>query len=46
MMPTKISVITVCYNAISGIEKTILSVLGQSYPKNILLLMVPVQTEL
>lgn len=32
MMPIKISVITVCYNAISGIEKTILSVLGQSYP--------------
>ena len=32
MIPTKISVITVCYNAISGIEKTILSVLGQSYP--------------
>lgn len=31
-MPIKISVITVCYNAISGIEKTILSVLSQSYP--------------
>lgn len=26
-----ISIITVCYNAIGGIEKTILSVLGQSY---------------
>lgn len=31
MMQTKISIITVCYNAIEGIEKTILSVLGQSY---------------
>lgn len=31
MMQGKISIITVCYNAIGGIEKTILSVLGQSY---------------
>lgn len=28
-----ISIITVCYNAVSGIEKTIQSVLCQSYPK-------------
>lgn len=28
----KISVITVCYNAILGIEKTIMSVLSQTYP--------------
>ena len=29
----KISVITVCYNAIQGIERTIKSVLSQSYPE-------------
>lgn len=29
----KISIITVCYNAIIGIEKTIQSVLSQSYPE-------------
>lgn len=28
----KISVITVCYNAVSSLEKTILSVLNQTYP--------------
>ena len=28
----KVSVITVCYNAIQGVEKTIRSVLSQSYP--------------
>jgi glycosyltransferase involved in cell wall biosynthesis len=28
----KVSVITVCYNAIQGIEKTILSVISQTYP--------------
>lgn len=31
-MGKKISVITVCFNAFHGIEKTILSVLNQSYP--------------
>ncbi len=29
---TKITIITVCYNAIEGIEKTIQSVIGQTYP--------------
>ena len=29
----KVSVVTVCYNAIGGIEKTISSVLGQSFPE-------------
>lgn len=29
----KVSVITVCYNAILGIEKTIKSVVGQTYPE-------------
>ena len=29
----RVSVITVCYNAIKGIEKTIISVLSQSYPE-------------
>ncbi len=29
---TKVTIITVCYNAIEGIEKTIQSVIGQSYP--------------
>lgn len=29
----KVSVVTVCYNAISGIEKTISSVLGQTFPE-------------
>lgn len=29
----RVSVITVCYNAIQGIEKTITSVLSQSYPE-------------
>ena len=29
----KVSIITVCYNAILGIEKTIKSIVGQTYPE-------------
>ena len=32
MIQPKISVMTVCYNAVNDIEKTILSVVNQTYP--------------
>lgn len=32
MIQPKKSVVTVCYNAVNGIEKTILSVIDQTYP--------------
>ena len=32
MMKSKISVVMVCYNAVNDIEKTILSVINQTYP--------------
>lgn len=32
MIQPKISVLSVCYNAVNDIEKTILSVINQTYP--------------